>query len=316
MYQNIPIIITSLLAIIVLSVIFITYRIVNAKDKITDDFITQLKVASGEDYSLDITGKKENEFVTWWVKNYGKRLIHANLVPKEYNERQVATFVFMAIVLVYIILTLIFKNLGIGLIPIGIALLFLNMKIGQNIEAKEQVFEDQIPGFLSMLKSNIQAGETPERALIGAISNTNAPLYNELKIAESLSQSGTFQSALRALRTSTSNETLRFLCGCIELSAQVGANLEEQIEIIEEMLDSKRSLKRKLAVAIAENKPLVYVSSILIPALFLFTYMSNEQTREFWFNNLISWVVFFIICGIFGFGIFFVEKMIKKTGKF
>ena len=63
-------------------------------------------------------------------------------------------------------------------------------------EKRQSVFDEQIPAFLSLLKSNIQAGETPERALMSAIDETDAPLYDELKTAKALIEIGSFQSAL------------------------------------------------------------------------------------------------------------------------
>ena len=190
------------------------------------------------------------------------------------------------------------------------------MYCNRRIRKKEELFESQIPGFLSSLKSNIQANETPERALINAIDNTQRPLYDELIIAKQLIQAGTFTSALGTLRKKTYNPTLKFLCSCIELAAQVGTNLESQIEIIEVMLENRSSLKRKLASAEADNKPLLYVSAGIIPFVFIFTYMMNEQAREFWFVNIWSYLVFFGVCIIYISAVYFANKLIDKVGKF
>lgn len=316
-YQNAPLIITALIIIVILGIILFVLRLKDTNEKITEDFLEQLRVASGEEFYERTNGKStKNKFVDKFIFLFGTKLKQADLAPKEATSYKIALFVFLSFIIIYILSILIFRNFGIGLIPIFLMILLINMQVNARIEAKNVIFEDQIPGFLSILKSNVQAGETPERALMGAIANTNNPLYNELKIAESLTQSGTFHVALSTLREQTSNETLKFLCGCIELSASVGANLEEQIEIIEEMLEAKRSLKRKLAVAVSENRPLVYVSCVLIPGLFMFTYLTNQATREFWFQNLVSWVAFALICAIFGAGIYFSEKTIKNTSKF
>ena len=134
--------------------------------------------------------------------------------------------------------------------------------------------------------------------------------------AKSLTEAGTFKSAIRQLRKQSKNQTLKFLCSCIELSTREGANLESQIVTIEKMLERKRALKRKLDLAIQENKPLLLVSSGLIPGLFILLYLTNEQTREFWFNSVASWIVFFLVIGIFSLGVWAANRIIKKTANF
>ena len=135
-------------------------------------------------------------------------------------------------------------------------------------------------------------------------------------IAKQLIQAGTFTSALGTLRKKTHNPTLKFLCSCIELAAQVGTNLEAQIEIIEVMLENRASLKRKLASAEADNKPLLYVSAAIIPFVFIFTYFMNEQARMYWFENPWSYLVFFGVCLIYGAAVYFANRLISKVGTF
>jgi len=82
------------------------------------------------------------------------------------------------------------------------------------------------------------------------------------------------------------------------------------------MLERKRALKRKLDLAVQENKPLLLVSSGLIPGLFILLYVTNEQTRDFWFNSFMSWIVFFLVIGIFSLGVWAANRIIKKTANF
>lgn len=316
-YQYAPLIITAIILLIILSIVLAYIKTKESKERITQDFIEKLKVVSGEEYvPPTFSANKNGNLIEKWNYYWGSKLKYAGLVDDKYTEHQIGSIIAFGLFVAYAVMTLLFQNYGIGLVPIASFIMFAQQFINMKIDAREKIFDEQIPAFLSILKSNIQANETPERALINAIENIDDPLFSELKIAKSLTETGSFQSALSTLRRRTNNETLKFLTGCIELSSAVGANLEEQIEIIEEMLESKTRLKRKLQVAVSENTPLLLVSAFLIPGLFLFTYLSNQQMRDFWFKNLTSWIVFFLICIIYGSGVILADKMIKKTAKF
>ena len=321
LYAYAPLFITGFILIILFSVIFYILYQARKTSELDREFMLQLEKASGisdEDYikQKEIEKNKKGIFKSW-NKLWGRILLYSGILSKDkYTDQQAGQFVFVATILIYLLVCIMFNNYGIGMIP-AVGFLFLLMYYGNNkISAKERLFEDQIPSFLATLKANIQANETPERALINAIENTDDPLFSELVIAKSLTEAGTFKSAIRQLRKQSKNQTLKFLCSCIELSTREGANLESQIVTIEKMLERKRALKRKLDLAIQENKPLLLVSSGLIPGLFILLYLTNEQTREFWFNSFASWIVFFLVIGIFSLGVWAANRIIKKTANF
>lgn len=316
-YANAPIIISFLIGIILLSLLIFFTRANASKEKITEDFLEQLRAATGE----EIETKKENTLLdtgllSKWNNYWGDKMRYARIIEPEMPNSKVGLLLIVIGLVVYGLFSLFFKNVGIGLIPVAVFYGGVTGYVNKKVAAKEKLFEDQIPPFISILKSNLQAGETPEHALINAINETDNPLYDELKIAKSLTETGSFQKAISTLRETTSNETLKFLSSCIELSAKVGSDLQEQIVIIEEVLENRSRLKRKLAVAVAENKPLLYLSYVLVPGIFLFTYFNSDQARDFWFTDLISWVVFFVLCFIFLGGTYLTSRIIKNTDKF
>lgn len=286
------------------------------EERLQRDFLKRLDEANG----LFTDGASQNtvqdNYKEKWNKHWEIVLVKSKLITNEKMKKDIGKYVFYFSLAIYIIFTICFRNLGIGLMPIIFILSALTYLGNNRNKKQDELFDEQIPNFLAILKSNIQANETPENALINAINNTVDPLYSELKMTKALTETGTFINALTQLRLDTNNDTLKFLCSCIELSSKVGSNLENQIVIIEEMLEAKRALKRKLSIAISENRPLVYVSSIIIVFLFLFTYMINEQTRAYWFNSITSWIVFIIAIGIFSLGQFLANRLINKISDF
>lgn len=319
-YQYIPLILTSVILLIFLAIIGLLYNQNKKARRLDREFMEQLEIASGLSDADYLESKRksseESNLFYKWNKYWGRTLIYSDLLKFNLTDAQCGQLVIVFSLVIYLLFTIMFKNFGIGLIPVITALGFISMIAGSRIKSKEKIFEDQIPAFLSILKANIQANETPERALIDAIENTSDPLYSELSIAKALTEAGTFRDAISKMRKNSKNDTLKFLCSCIELSSQVGANLETQINTIEEILESNRALKRKLDVAISENKPVITVTSALMPGIFMFMYIFNEQTRDFWFHSLASWVVFFCAIIIFGAGVLITNRIINKTSQF
>ena len=318
-YNNAPAIIVVLIAFVMLILAFfisVKFREIQKEEEL---FLKQLEAVSGSaiEYAEGIEKEKAKANI---FKIYTNKMVNmtraADVVRPTRTDEEIISPIITIAAISYLLVTLMFLNPVIGLVPVLLLHIGYMVYCNRRIRKKEELFESQIPGFLSSLKSNIQANETPERALINAIDNTQRPLYDELIIAKQLIQAGTFTSALGTLRRKTYNPTLKFLCSCIELAAQVGTNLEAQIEIIEVMLENRSSLKRKLASAEADNKPLLFVSATIIPFVFIFTYFMNEQARLFWFVNPWSYLVFFGVCIIYISAVYFANKLIDKVGKF
>lgn len=253
----------------------------------------------------------EEKILHFWSRH----LKVSGLVSPISNDRRNLFIILMLSASAFLITFLFTFNVFIALIvPIaGNVGLIIYCKI--KINEITAMVNEQVPSFLSSLKSNIQSNETAERALLSAINTTADPLYQELRVVKSLIETGSFTTALAALRQRTDNEYLKFLCSCIELSTIVGSNLEEQITIIEKMISDKQELSRKIDSAVAQNTPILYVIAVAIPFLFVFMYWKDASVRAFWFHSLISWVLFFLVFIICGVGIYVGNRIIQSVRK-
>lgn len=309
-YQHAPFIITLLfMTLWSLFFLWILYR-KRRKQREKKKFIEQLNYASTSYTAFYEEEKLKRPISERWNYYWGDLLKKSEMVPKGVSDQKIGT----GMVLVPIVIWIMFSftgNPGIGIVPALGILLFISFHAKAKIKKKQEKLNDQIPSFIAALKSNVQANETPEKALINAINTTSSPLYDELEIAKALSATSTFTAALSRLRVETSSKELRFLCSCIELSSKLGANLEGQLTIIEEMMEANRDLNSQMDKAVADNKPLLYVSAAVLPIIFIFMYMTNEATRNFWFKNVISWVVFIFVIVLYGGAVFLSNKFIK-----
>lgn len=320
LYAYAPLIITGFLVLIGLSISL--YIIIQTK-RITHsdlEFMQEIEKAGGltdEQYLKEQEELRNKGIVNRWNNHWKKVFIDSDWIPsKDVKPSQLGSLVFFGSLGIYIITSILLSNFGMGIIFALGGLVLLTLAGNAKIKKKQQIFEEQIPAFLSTLKANIQANQAPERALVNAIDNTNDPLYSELVVAKTMSETGSFKAAIIKLKKQTTNSTLKFLCSCIELSSADGSNLEKPIETIEKMLERRRGLKRKLNVAIQENRPLLLVSSGIIPGLFIFLYLVNPMSREFWFKSGFSWIMFALVFVIFGIGTAAANHFIKKTSNF
>lgn len=304
-----PLIYTALIVFPLLCIYaYIIYR--NIKKKKEDEKVDKL-IEDTLNYRYEDTSKNalDKRYIDYWAK----LLKESGMVDPRSDDTKNATKVTMITLGIFIVGTVLVMNPIAGVIPAALFNVGLTFWCKHKINQINKMVNEQIPSFLSALKSNIQSNSTPEIALMGAINNTAEPLYSELEIVNNLIETGSFETALAALSQKTKNENLKFLCSCIQLSTKTGTSLEEQIGIIENMIRNRRELERKTDSAVAQNMPILYVVAVAIPFLFCYMYFTNEQTREFWFKSWISWLLFIMIFVIIGAGTWLGNKIIKKV---
>lgn len=186
--------------------------------------------------------------------------------------------------------------------------------VSKNVSSKKSdAISDQLPGFLFALKANIQANETPERAIIKVIDSMPSPLYDDLLIVRNhILSNSTFKEALLDLKTQTANRDLKFLASCMIQATSSGANLEPQIATIQKVLDSRRAVSQEISKAARSASPAIWVSSIAIPGAFVAIFFSSPAAADFWFVNPISWILLGVIIGLWGLGVFLSRRMVNS----
>lgn len=314
-YKNVPLIITSLVAFLIFIIGLLLLIKKNKAKKETEAFLKQLAAANNLSYSSYYSNDKKEDkrtIVEKWCDYWGDLFKSGDVVKISQPNKSIGLGMFMVFVISFGVFTIITKNIILGILPASILMLLIRAFGKVKRKQKKKRLDDQIPAFISALKSNIQANQTPEKALIDAIDTTSYPLYDELVVAKNFAATSSFSSALTRLREGTTSKDLKFLCSCIQLAIETGANLEDQLTIIEHMIEERRELGRLLDAAIRENKPLMYVSAILLPFLFIYMYLTNQNTRNFWFVVPVSWIVFFAILILYGGAVFLANKFIDN----
>jgi len=186
--------------------------------------------------------------------------------------------------------------------------------VAKNISSKKaDIISDQLPGFLFALKANIQANETPERAILKVVDAMPSPLYEDLLIVRShILSNSTFKEALLDLKAKTANRDLKFLASCMIQATASGANIEDQIGTIQDVLDARREVADEINQAARSASPAIWASSIAIPGAFIAIFFGDPNAANFWFVNPISWALLAVIAGLWAVGVYFSRRMITN----
>lgn len=198
-------------------------------------------------------------------------------------------------------------GLAVGGIVIYLMSVFLkskNSKDGDKLNA-------QLPGFLFALKANVQANETPERAILKVVDNMPSPLYEDLLIVKNrILANASFKDALEELSRKTASRDLKFLCACMIQASGTGTNLETQITVIQKVLEDRRKVSDELSKAVRSATPAIWVASFVLPAVFIATLIMDPTSKSFWFVDPLSYAALAMVLLLYGGGIFLSKRMV------
>jgi len=232
-----------------------------------------------------------------------------------YNENplKAGREVLIALGIVAVIGSLVTMSPFIGPV-IALLLLFMASYIIKLVTSKKsEKIGLQLPGFLFALKANIQANETPERAVLKVIDAMPSPLYEDLVIVRNhILANSTFREALEDLSQKTASRDLKFLAACMIQATNAGANLEGQIETIQKVLDQRQVISNEINKAAKEASPSMWAASIAIPGTFIALFFGDPNAKDFWFQSLVSWLLFGVIIALWVAGIVLSRRLVNK----
>lgn len=151
------------------------------------------------------------------------------------------------------------------------------------VKRRSKALEKQLPLLLSGMRANLQANLTPQQALIAVADDIPSPLGDELKILKAdLGVNVPLEMSLRNLADRVPSREIKFLVASIEIAVSSGSDLDPQLQTIESIVDQRTRIRQKLASAVANAQPAIFVSAIIIPAGFLFSFYSSDTNKEYW----------------------------------
>jgi len=269
------------------------------KDLLEDDILSE--------------NEKPDGFIDRWSYFWGNLFDQMGWARYEEDPKKAGKDMAIGAGIVAVLGSVLTQNIFVGPLLAVVLMFALGLVCKNIVSKKSDAISDQLPGFLFALKANIQANETPERAILKVIDAMPSPLYDDLLIVRGhILSNSTFKEALLDLKLQTANRDLKFLAACMIQATSSGANLEPQIVTIQKVLDARREITDEINKAARQASPAIWASSIAIPGAFIAIFFSDPTASGFWFVNPISWALLGVIGGLWALGVWLSRNMVQK----
>lgn len=261
----------------------------------------------------DEEGSTKVTLVTRWNRYWSERFKAMGWAKYNSKESSAGRDILVVGLLIAVAAGLFIRNIPGGIAIAAVALYIIGSFMKSRSSKQSDVLNAQLPGFLFALKANIQANETPERAVLKVVDNMPKPLYDDLVIVKSrILANSSFRDALEDLAHKTSSRDLQFLCACMIQATATGANLESQITVIQHVLEARRKVSDELAKAIRSAMPAIYIASVVIPGAFIFSLFFDTNAANFWFKEPISWAALAGVVAFYTVGVWLSKKLVDN----
>lgn len=295
--------------VLVFAVVGLIYYAVKPSSR-ASDFTDQVdQIIAGEEGEY-----KEPSLIEKWVMFWGKELGRADFGKWEEDGTEAGRDMAIVAVATFLLGFAVTRNaIFAAALPAAILFGILTFARGSgNRKNKEMMV--QLPGMLFALKSSLQAGNTSERALMEIVDSMPSPLYEDLAVARSiLSANGTFKDALDAMSANTTSRDLKFLCACMIQASESGASMVTQIDNIQKVIESRQEVAAKIDTAVKSVAPAMYLSGLVIPAMFIFSFFMDAAAKSFWFQSLMAWVCFIAVVILYLIGLLLTKNQVDKV---
>lgn len=169
--------------------------------------------------------------------------------------------------------------------------------------------EKQLPNLISGLESNLQAGSTPQRAMLKVAEDLPSPLGDEMRLLrDDLAVNISLQQALGSLAGRVPSREMQFLVSSVEVAVESGAPLGPQLATIQEIVIQRTRIRQKLRSAVAQVKPTLFLALGAVPLMWLFS-LRAADSRSYWFGDGIFMLI--IAAALYLGGAFIIRVMVK-----
>lgn len=275
------------------------------------DYIDQLEeLLDGED-------KVENEdsIIVKWNRYWGKLLGESEISRYSTTDDKTAGREVIIFMLVAFFITLaLARNVFVSAVIIAALWYGIVFYIRSSTMRKTKAIDEQLPGLLFSLKSNLQAGDTNERAMMGIVDAMPSPLREELSVGKNiLLANGTFKQALEKMAENTASKDFKFLCACMIQASASGSSMIMQVDNIQKVLEARREVASEIDTAVKAVSPALWLAGLIIPVMFVVSYFIDSAAKGFWFQTLYSWLFFFGVVALYVAGLLLTKNQVDKV---
>jgi len=196
----------------------------------------------------------------------------------------------------------------------ALALLGLRGYFISKSKARLKAMEKQLPSLLSGIRANLQANLTPQQAIVNQANEISQPLRGELEVlTQDLAVGISLDTALQHFAQRVPSREVQFLVSAIRIAISSGADLDPLVANIQNIVVQRTRISNHLASAVAKVQPSIYVTGIMIPAAFAYSFYSSAENRAFWTSVPTGLVAIAIIGFLYGLGLVIAKKQVDRV---
>ncbi|WP_422933878.1 type II secretion system F family protein [Sinomonas sp. P47F7] len=190
----------------------------------------------------------------------------------------------------------------------AILLIWLNLKASR----RQSKFADQLPDMLTMLAGSMRAGHSLLRAVDGAADESEAPMGEELRRVVNETRIGRdlVECLLNASARMKSQDFL-WVAQAIETQREVGGNLAELLENVNETILDRAKLSRQVKALSAEGRMSAGVLVALPIFMLVVICFMNASYAATFFTTVPGWIMLTAVAVMLAVGTFWLSRIIK-----
>jgi Flp pilus assembly protein TadB len=203
-----------------------------------------------------------------------------------------------------------------GAIGAFLALFLMQTIFKGKIRGRLILMEKQLPNLLSGIRANLKAQLTPQQAIINQSKEIGYPLGEELKtMTNEMALGITLDQALQNFSHRIPSRDIQFLASSIRIAIASGADLDPLVETIQRIIVQRTRIANHLVAAVAKVQPAIWVTGVMIPAGFAYSFYSDEKNRDFWLSAPTGLIAMLIVGFAYALGLFIAKKQVDKVKK-
>lgn len=215
-------------------------------------------------------------------------------------------------VLVGGILGFLLAGLGMGVLfaicAPAVMLVWLNAKAAR----RRSKFADQLPDTLQLLAGGMRAGHSLLRAVDGAAKESQAPMADELSRVVAETRLGRdLSDSLLDVAGRTASQDFLWVAQGIEVHREVGGDLAEVLDNINETIRDRDQLRRQVKAISAEGRVSAYVLVALPIVIFLALNVVNPSYARILTTTFPGWIMLVAAALLLAAGSFWLSRLIK-----
>ncbi|NUP73994.1 MAG: type II secretion system protein F [Sinomonas sp.] len=193
------------------------------------------------------------------------------------------------------------------LVPAGM-LFWLNLKASR----RQAKFAEQLPDTLQMLVGSMRAGHSLMRAVDGAANEAEAPMSEELRRVVNETRIGRdLNDSLIDTAARMKSQDFLWTAQAIETQREIGGNLAEVLENVNETIRERAALIRQVRALSAEGRVSAYVLVGMPIVMLVILCFINPTYAPTFFGTLPGWLMLGGAAAMLGVGSFWLSRLIK-----